>query len=223
MKKLLLLVALMGFTSMANAFTIDDVQCWAGTGSNRSVLIIQWPDSVSKALAFGYKWDGSATGAEMVEAVTTANPRLKYEGSTSAYGLFITGFKYDTNNNGSFDDAEDLSSAGWSTGGYWAYFLGASLDATWSYAPVGCGSRKLADGSVDAWAFGTGSGFKWKEIEAAPAVTPTGISSEVAEKTVQSVVYYNLQGVQSAEPFSGINVVVTTYTDGSRSTVKVVK
>lgn len=222
MKKLLLLVALMGFTAMANAFTIDDVKCWAGSGSNRSVLILQWPDSVSKALAFGYKWDGTATGAEMIEAITTANPRLKYEGSSSAYGMYITGFKYDTNNNGSFDDDEDLSASGWSVSGYWAYYLGTSLDATWTYAPVGCSSRKLTDGSVDAWAFAS-SGVTWKEIEAAPAVTPTGISSEVAEKAVQSVAYYNLQGVQSAVPFSGINVVVTTYTDGSRSTVKVVK
>ena len=85
---------------------------------------------------------------------------------------------------------------------------------------MGCGSRKLADGSVDGWAFGTGSGFTWKELEAAPAKTATGVADAVAEKAVAGVKYYNLQGVESAEPFSGVNIVVTTYTDGSHSTAK---
>ena len=37
---------------------------------------------------------------------------------------------------------------------------------------------------------------------------------------VASVKYVNLQGVESAEPFSGVNVVVTTYTDGTSTAVK---
>lgn len=42
-------------------------------------------------------------------------------------------------------------------------------------------------------------------------------------KAVQSVHYYNLMGQQSDKPFEGINIVVTRYTDGSVSTVKVMK
>lgn len=224
MKKALLLIALVCATLVANAFTMDDIQNWTGTGSNRSALVLQWPgDNAPKALVFGYKWDGEATGADMAQAIADNNPRLQMNGSQSSYGLYITGFKWDANNNGSFDDAEDYTSEGWSTSGYWSYWLGASFDATWSYAPVGCGSRKLADGSVDGWAFGTGSGFTWKELEAAPAKTATGVIDAVAEKAVAGVKYYNLQGVESAEPFTGVNIVVTTYTDGSHSTAKVVK
>ena len=222
MKKLLLLVALVACSAIANAFTMDDIQNWSGTGSNRSALILQWPDTTTKALAFGYKYDGTtATGAEMIQAICAANTRLQYVGSESTWGLYITGFKYDVNNNGSFDDAEDLVASGWSTSAYWAYYLGTSFDSsTWSYSGVGCSSRTLSDGTVDAWTFG---GNGWREIEAAPAATATGVASEVADKTVATVAYYNLQGVQSAEPFSGVNVVVTTYTDGSRSTAKIVK
>jgi D-3-phosphoglycerate dehydrogenase len=33
----------------------------------------------------------------------------------------------------------------------------------------------------------------------------------------------NIAGMQSAEPFDGVNIVVTTYTDGTRSAVKVIK
>ncbi len=35
--------------------------------------------------------------------------------------------------------------------------------------------------------------------------------------------YYNLAGVESAEPFKGVNLKVTTYTDGSRTTEKIIK
>ena len=45
----------------------------------------------------------------------------------------------------------------------------------------------------------------------------------VSEKAVKDVKYFNLLGVESAEPFQGVNVVVTTYEDGSKSAKKVVK
>lgn len=44
-----------------------------------------------------------------------------------------------------------------------------------------------------------------------------------ADKTVQSVRYYNIMGQESKEPFSGVNIVVTRYTDGSISTAKVLR
>ena len=48
--------------------------------------------------------------------------------------------------------------------------------------------------------------------------------NEVADaKTVASVRYYNMMGVESTMPFSGVNIVVTRYTDGSTSTFKVVR
>ena len=50
----------------------------------------------------------------------------------------------------------------------------------------------------------------------------TGVNG-IADKTVAGVKYYNLTGVESSRPFNGINVVVTTYTDGTTSTTKVVK
>jgi hypothetical protein len=45
----------------------------------------------------------------------------------------------------------------------------------------------------------------------------------IAAKTIAGVKYYNLAGVESSRPFNGINVVVTTYSDGTISTTKVVK
>lgn len=49
----------------------------------------------------------------------------------------------------------------------------------------------------------------------------TGVEDAIDNAAeVASVKYVNLQGVESAEPFSGVNVVVTTYTDGTSTAVK---
>lgn len=55
------------------------------------------------------------------------------------------------------------------------------------------------------------------------ASTPTGVNDVNAAKTVANVKYYNTLGVASSTPFEGVNIVVTTYTDGSHSSVKVIK
>ena len=51
----------------------------------------------------------------------------------------------------------------------------------------------------------------------------TGVNEVVVNKTVKSVRYYNLMGIESSKPFEGINIVVTSYSDGSISTVKVLR
>ena len=51
-------------------------------------------------------------------------------------------------------------------------------------------------------------------------VTPTQIDGVSATKEVSSVKYINTQGIQSDKAFRGINIVVTTYTDGTTATEK---
>lgn len=51
----------------------------------------------------------------------------------------------------------------------------------------------------------------------------TDVTEVNTSKTVANVTYVNIAGMQSAEPFDGVNIVVTTYTDGTRSAVKVIK
>ncbi len=50
----------------------------------------------------------------------------------------------------------------------------------------------------------------------------TGIDN-VAGKTVANVKYYNMMGVESDVPFQGVSIEVTTYTDGSRLSRKIMK
>lgn len=49
------------------------------------------------------------------------------------------------------------------------------------------------------------------------------VGDVLASKKVQSVKYVNLAGVESAEPFDGLNIKVTTYTDGTTRATKMMK
>ena len=51
----------------------------------------------------------------------------------------------------------------------------------------------------------------------------TAVKEVKSEAQVASVTYYNIVGMSSDKPFSGINVVVTHYTDGTATTSKVIK
>jgi hypothetical protein len=51
----------------------------------------------------------------------------------------------------------------------------------------------------------------------------SGINQITGDKTVASVRYINVAGQESETPFDGVNIVVTTYTDGSSTTAKVMK
>ena len=53
--------------------------------------------------------------------------------------------------------------------------------------------------------------------------TVTAVCELMNDRAVKSVSYYNLMGVESEQPFEGINIVVTRYTDGTISTAKVLR
>ena len=52
---------------------------------------------------------------------------------------------------------------------------------------------------------------------------PTSIFGVISAKEVAGVKYYNIAGVESDRPFQGVNIEVTRYTDGSKSTRKILK
>lgn len=94
------------------ALTLDDLQFWVGAGTNRAALVIHWtapevrnntsvPNPIAeKSLAWGYRWNGSATAEDMFDAVLAADPRLfAAVSANTAYGKTVFGLGYDLNNN----------------------------------------------------------------------------------------------------------------------------
>ena len=62
-----------------------------------------------------------------------------------------------------------------------------------------------------------------KSLITFPPVSPSAVNDVNTDKTIKSVEYVNLNGQISSRAFEGINIVVTNYTDGTRTATKVVK
>lgn len=59
--------------------------------------------------------------------------------------------------------------------------------------------------------------FDWKDG------VVTGVAQLTTSGDVQGVTYYNVAGAASSQPWQGVNIVVTRYSDGTSTTTKVVK
>ena len=92
-----------------NDFTMDSIKFWTGNGSNRAALVVKWcGDGKSpETLVWGYRWDGTASTLDMIEAIADNDPRFFFcQESNSTLG----GIGYDLNNNGNFALIENGSS-----------------------------------------------------------------------------------------------------------------
>ena len=119
---------------------------------------------------------------------------------------------------------------------------GQCITVDWSALPAGTdiptdGSMFIVTGPVQQkmiWAdaektpgmTGKEGPGAWKNYILYPVAVntnlPTGVT-DVYAKTVAGVKYVNVAGMESNTPFDGVNIVVTTYTDGTHSAVKVIK
>ena len=67
-----------GPTPEEASISANDILFWVGTGSNEAVMAVNWADT---ALAWGYRWDGTATVADMMAHIAAADPRFSYSGT----------------------------------------------------------------------------------------------------------------------------------------------
>lgn len=170
------------FSWSADAATMDDVQFWTGTGSKQAALVVDWNDGKSsESIAWGFRWEGTATGTDMLLAVVTADPRLYANVSApGSFGVAVFGLGYDLNSSGNFSvtpgltfDASGISVAsysdgrqpsdtadhwqeGWMSAGFWVYYVKDTTQASWDFSNVGASSRQLVDGAWDGWSFAPG-------------------------------------------------------------------
>lgn len=109
---LMLTVAAMAQASPKSiTFSASDIQYWVGTGSNQAVVIIGWDDNPSNnnfALAWGVRWNGTATAANMLDTISTYDSRVTYTIGTG----FVTYIGY---NDGTLISGSEDS--------YWCYTI----------------------------------------------------------------------------------------------------
>jgi hypothetical protein len=170
--------------SAAQPFSFDNIEYWVGSGSNRAALVIDWVEDSTElpALAWGYRWDGIATGRDMLLAVVAADDRLFVKlGDSPANPVRVFGIGYDADDDGEFGvhgttfdnagiafgsapffpaaqtDSDDVYAEGW-TFAFWHYGIAASNPydgGAWEDVQFGMAGRELADGAWDSWAFET--------------------------------------------------------------------
>jgi hypothetical protein len=115
MKRVSSWLALAGLVCISKSFavTLDDIQFWTGSGTNRAAMVIEWstPESfgistvpapiADKSLVWGYRFNGAATAAEMFLSIAAADPRFYAVGSVHPqWGLGITALGYHLGGNG---------------------------------------------------------------------------------------------------------------------------
>jgi hypothetical protein len=171
-----------GAPSNSAAFTFDDVEFWVGSGANRAAMVIDWSDTSTDppALVWGYRWDGSAFGRDMLKAIVAADDRLFAKvGGSVANPVAVYGLGYDASDDGEFAldddtafdddgfstsspadgatsvDPADYCAEGWFTG-FWHYGQSPANPydgSSWADAPLGMAGRMLGDGVWDSWTF----------------------------------------------------------------------
>ena len=105
-----LAVASLFASPRVHAISLDDIPLWTGSGTNRAALVVEWsvPESLTnssvpipvadKTLVWGYRFNGSPTGTQMLEAILATDPKL-YVVADETYGTFLEGIGYNLSGN----------------------------------------------------------------------------------------------------------------------------
>jgi hypothetical protein len=67
---LLLAAPLTAWSSLITVNSFSNIQYWTGSGTNQAALVLQWNDGLApNSIAWGYRWNGAATGFQLLTAV----------------------------------------------------------------------------------------------------------------------------------------------------------
>ena len=137
----LIVVLLVG--ASVNAYTVDDViiESWAGTGANIALCVVDfWPyNGQSDSFSFGYHFDGSKTGVDMLDALDAADNGFTYGQS----GGFVTDMWYVKG------DTTYHTTYSWPDA-WWSYWVSSDYGESWDFGPT-IGERILSNGDCDGW------------------------------------------------------------------------
>jgi|GEM_PF-3447458 len=161
-------------------------------------LFFQRPQVCEVAMIHWAQWDASE------QAFVIPNQSLKGTNKANVYGLEGS-VKVDW----SFNGGGEPSLTDGATYSFEAVILQSVT------APSAAPGQRRANGN---------GGYTLAPLNASASKDVTGITEPTASfRQVASITYYNLTGVKSTTPHPGLNIVVTTYTDGTTETMKILK
>jgi hypothetical protein len=172
--KVMSLIFALAIAGVANAVPYNlegcwvEVDYWAGTGSNETIVVIDWNQTngpyITESHAWGFRWDGTAYLSDALAAIDAAGA---LDITTGYGGAFLNdAFYYDPS-----IDSDNHTSAGY-TGWWW---LGDTTDcgATWTANAGGLTSEVLGHGKVEGLNMDSG---EWHCCPSIPVPEPMTIA-----------------------------------------------
>jgi hypothetical protein len=128
-----------------------EVDYWAGTGSNETIVVIDWNQTngpyTTESHAWGYRWSGTKYLSDAITGICDAGALIV----TTSYG---GAFPNDAFYNDPSVDSDNHTSAGWS--GWW--WLGDTVNgASWTPNAGGITSEVLVNGNIEGMNIDSGA------------------------------------------------------------------
>ncbi|SRR6056297_242201 len=204
----------LGVASAQSVDSLDDIQFWTGSGTNRAALVLDWNGAsmTDTSWVWGYRWDGAATVEDMFFSVVTTDPRVFAKvSSPGAFGVSLYGIGYDNGDlNFGLDDGtvfdangfaidpssrdgaaamdvRDEYAEGWLSNGFWSLSTAADNPfdgGIWLGANTGISGQSVDNESWNGLAFATG--FVSPSVAANPQAAAVPEPSALAVLSVVS-------------------------------------
>jgi hypothetical protein len=158
-----------GPVARAGTFDNVNVQYWAGSGSNQTVVVVDF--APGNTYAFGYRWDGNATGWDALAAVDAAGT-LDVSSDLSWWNKYQSHWVTDLAYPGGVEGS----------GSTWGYYL-SSDGNTWNESMLGVDGEALVDGGFQGWSWCDYDYYTWAHLRA-PTTPFVDASPEPATLTV---------------------------------------
>ena len=154
------------------SFPASDIQFWTGTGSNQAIVILDWDDDPmgnNIALAWGVRWNGTATATDLLDTMMAYDSRFSY----TLNGALMTNMSY---NDGTINPGSSM--------GGWCYYLNGD------WAMYAWPNQMMTDGDVIEMS----SSCMWTLASAVAATDPNPSTPENATIDASDIVYWVGEG-----------------------------
>ena len=112
-------------------YPADSIQYWVGSGSNSVVAVFKWCQNATMGIAYGYRWDGSATIYDLLTDIAAADSRF----TVTFSGSMINTYAYQ----------DDTYNEYLGTPGYLMYTLNGNYCSGYSDALVNNGFLEMEE------------------------------------------------------------------------------